>query len=103
MNKFFSFMVCLWTSFFLLNGCAMIEDFEAEDNAPWRKEIVILFRKDITDFEKEQFYSINSLEFLSQYYDYKVRCRIISGESIDDFTDRLSSNPYVDKIEPYEP
>lgn len=103
MNKFFSFIVCLWTSLFLLNGCAMIEDFETEDNRPWRKEIVILFRRDITDFEKEQFYLINSLEFLSQYYDYEVRCRITSGESIDDLIDRLYSNPYVDKIKPYEP
>ncbi len=103
MTKFLSLIVCLLVSFSLLNGCAMIEDFKTEDNSPWRKEIVILFRRDITNSEKEQFYSINFLEFLSQYYDYKVRCRITSGESIDDFIDRLSSNPYVDKIEPYKP
>ncbi len=103
MNKILLPVICLLLSFSTLNGCALIEDFKTEDNKPWRKEVVILFRRDITDFEKEQFYSINYLEFLSQYYDYKVRCRITSGESIDDFIDRLSSSPYVDKIERYEP
>jgi len=76
--------------FVLFCGC---ETFQNSDD--WVKEVVIQFRRDTTAFQREQFYNLNSLEFVSQYDENLVKCRIISGESIDDFIDRLSTDPSI--------
>jgi hypothetical protein len=80
-------------------GCAN-ESAERKDDDSWVKEVVIVFRSDTGDFVRRQFYSINYLEFLSQYDNDTVLVRIISGESIADFIDRVSDDPIVVSVEP---
>ncbi|MCB1194791.1 hypothetical protein KDK77_01275 [bacterium] len=80
-------------------GCAHMADDSSES---WAKEVIIKFMNDTTESEKNAFYDLNNLEFIAEYDYYLVRCRILSGESIDDFIKRLESHPQVEYIKPYE-
>ena len=82
-----------------LIGCAT-DQTEKDDSSYWEKEITIEFTRDTTPVQKEAFYRKYNLEFLAQYDNDTVKCRILTGESTADFIDRLSSNPKVTKIEP---
>jgi len=98
MSKFFYlliFSLCITT----FAGCAAQQKTDTDES--WSKEVKIVFRRDITDFEIRQFLDRNQLELTSQYDDYIIRARIRSGESIADFIDRVKDDPYVDQVEEY--
>ncbi len=82
----------------LLNGCAI--DREVQDNYQWNRDIIIAFRKDAAETERERFVTYNHLEFVAKYDFYLYKYRILTGESIKDFIERLSSDPVIDSIQP---
>ena len=73
-----------------------------EDDQSWIREVEIKFVNDTTTVEKESFYRVNNLEFIAEYEYYLVRCRILSGEAVEEFIERLESDPRVEYIKPYE-
>ena len=102
MSIFRSTLACVMLmllGFTFFSGCANDAASKNSDE-PWLREVVIEFRTDTSDFERDQFYSINYLEFMTQYDADTVRARIISGESIADLIDRLSSDPKIVSIKP---
>ncbi len=86
-------------AFTFFTGCAN-DAASKNGDEPWSREVIIEFRTDTSEFERNQFYSINYLEFMSQYDSDTVRARIISGESIADLIDRLSTDPKIISIKP---
>lgn len=81
-----------------LYGCA--SDDTAVSDQPWSKEVIIEFRADSGEFERQQFYDIYHLDFLAQYDADTVRVEILTGEPIDEFIDRAGRDPLVDSIKP---
>ena len=82
----------------LINGCAV--EHEAQDSSQWNRDVIVAFRKDATDIERERFVTYNRLEFVAKYDFYLYKYRILTGESIKDFIERLSSDPVIDSIQP---
>jgi len=81
-----------------LLGCAANQG-EKDDSSYWQRDVIIEFQRDTTVSQKDAFYRKYRLEFLAQYDNDTVKCRILTGESIEDFIERMSDNPKVSKIE----
>lgn len=85
-------------SMLMVSGCA--NQHAKEDESSWNKDVIVSYRKNIKDDEIDKFVERNHLEFLSQYDYYVYKYRIQTGESIQDFIDRLATDPNVDSIRP---
>ena len=81
-----------------LFGCASSQN-EKSDGSEWQRDVMIEFQRDTTITQKDAFYAKYRLEFLAQYDNDTVKCRILTGETVDDFIERLKDNPKVNKIE----
>ena len=82
-----------------LFGCAANQNGK-DDSSYWQRDVIIEFQRDTSVSQKDAFYRKYNLEFLAQYDNDTVKCRILTGESVEDFIERLSDNPKINKIDP---
>ncbi|MCD6460243.1 hypothetical protein J7L67_06210 [bacterium] len=97
--KTFAALSALTVLTLFLFGCAANQT-EKDDSSYWARDVIIEFTRDTSPSQKKAFYKKYNLEFIAQYDNDTVKCRILTGESIDDFIDSLSVNPKIKKIEP---
>lgn len=94
MKKIFSMILLasVFVSLGLIIGCA---SDRSQLEPSWEKEVVIVFRRDITNNLIDYFIDSEHLQFMSQLEYNVVEAQIQTGESVAEFKDRLSTHPDI--------